>query len=412
MGQIVKTVEKAYIPITKTQFDSAEEQAVIDTLRSGWVVQGPRVAEFEKLFAGYTGSRYAIAASSCTTALHLTLVASGIGPGDSVIVPSLTYIATANAVEYAGAKPIFLDIDPVTFTLDVRKMESALKQNYSQAIKAIIPVSLFGLCADMPEINRIAKKYDLKVIEDAACGLGAYRGDRHAGTEASAAVFSLHPRKAISTGEGGMVTTDDDAIADAVRSLRNHGASTSDMERHINKGGSLLPEFNVLGYNYRLTDIQGAIGVAQMAKADWIFSERRKIASRYDRLLKDVPGINTPTVPNGCVHAYQSYVCYYKFNPAQNAGELDWGRIDEANRERNQVMAALENEGIAVRQGTHAVHTLGYYQKKYGLHDRDFPYAYMADRLSMALPLYPGMAVEDQDRVVATLKKLMNSRTR
>ncbi|MCK5127179.1 MAG: DegT/DnrJ/EryC1/StrS aminotransferase family protein [candidate division Zixibacteria bacterium] len=407
MGNDVKNAEKKIIPITKPQFDESEEQAVIDVLRSGWVVQGPKVAEFEGLFAEFTGAKNAIAVSSCTTALQLALIAHSIGPGDKVLMPSLTYIATANAVEYVGATPVFVDIDPATLTIDPDDLRACLKANHTSDIKAIIPVSLFGLCSDMPAVNALAQEYNLIVIEDAACGMGAYRENHHAGTEASAAVFSLHPRKAITTGEGGMIITDDDDKADLMRKLRNHGASASDLERHLKEGGSLLPEFNLLGYNYRMTDIQGAIGVEQMKKAKNLFNARRKVAARYDEMLKGIKGIYSPFIPDGFISAYQSYVCYYKFDPQFKSARFDRNQIQVWNKERNQLMAGLESEGITVRQGTHAVHTLGYYRNKYNLTDFDFPFAFIADRLSITLPLYPGMPKDDQKRVVETLKSLL-----
>ncbi len=398
---------KSVIPITTPQFSEAEENAVIEVLRSGWVVQGPRVAEFERAFAEFTGCKHAVAVSSCTTALHLALLAADIGPGDIVLLPALTYIATANAVVYTGATPAFVDINPATFTIDPDDLRAYLHGNDTTNVKAIIPVSLFGLCADMPEITEIAGAYNLTVIEDAACGMGAYRDGNHAGTEAQSAVFSLHPRKAITTGEGGMIITEDDALADKMRMLRNHGASATDMERHLKEGGSLLPEFNMLGYNYRMTDIQGAIGVEQMKKAKNIFDGRRKAAARYDEMLKSVKGIFAPHIPEEYTSAYQSYVCFYKFDPLMKTAKFDRNQILTWNTERNQLMAKLEKQGISVRQGTHAVHTLGYYRDKFGLSDFDFPFAFIADRLSITLPLYPGIPEADQKRVIETLAQLM-----
>lgn len=406
MGSTATLPNTKAIPVTKIQFDEAEERAVQEVLRSGWIVQGPKVAEFEKLFAEFTGSNFAVATSSCTTALHLALLTSGIGPGDTVLVPSLTYIATANAVEYVGARPVFVDIDPEYFTIDTEAARRHLETNEGKDIKAIIPVSVFGLCADMTDIRALAGEFNLTVIEDAACGMGAYRQGRHAGTEADIAVFSLHPRKAITTGEGGMIITNNQDYAEMARKLRNHGASASDMERHLQQGGSLLPEFNMLGYNYRLTDIQGAIGVAQMGKAEQIFSSRREAARRYDELLQEIAGVSKPRYPENYRHAYQSYVCYFGYMPRRD--RIDFEQVIESNKRRNRLMAGLEAEGISVRQGTHAVHTLGYYRDKYELTDSDCPAAFAADRLSIALPLYPGISPEDQERVADTIRRLVS----
>jgi dTDP-4-amino-4,6-dideoxygalactose transaminase len=374
-------------------------------------VQGPNVAEFERRFAVFTGARHAIAVTSCTTALHLALLAAGVGPDDEVLVPSFTYVASANAIEYTGARPVLIDINLDTFNMDPDGIRDYLRREHGDRTKrpkCLLPVSLFGLCADMPSINRISEEYDLVVIEDAACGFAARREAHHAGTEALAGCFSFHPRKSISTGEGGMVITDNEILADSIRKLRDHGASQTDMERHLKHGGSLLPEFTVLGFNCRMTDIQGAIGAVQMDKAEAVISSRREAAARYDLLLEDVAEVRAPRTPEGYAHAYQSYVCLYRPEVAEvTGGAANWSDIDSANRERNRIMAGLESEGISVRQGTHAVHTLGYYQNKYGHADHDFPMAYAADRLSITLPLYVGITEEDQVRVTDTLRRMI-----
>jgi len=391
----------APIPITRPAFDDDDIRAVSEVLKSGWVVQGPRVKEFERLVCEFTGREHAIATTSCTSALHLSLTAAGIGPGDEVLLPSFTFIASANAVEYTGAKPVFIDIDLDTYNICPEKIEEYLENKNPDDLtrpKAIMPVALFGLCADMGAINRLALKYNLRVIEDSACSLGAYRFGRHAGTEGLTGNFSFHPRKALSTGEGGMVITDNASMADRIRKLRDHGASKTDLERHLSEGGSLLPEYDVLGYNYRMTDIQGALGVNQMKKAAAILEGRRTAALRYYRLLENVPEIVPPAVPDKYHHAYQSFVCLYR--PVDNAPE----EIHRLNRERNRLMAHIESRGISVRQGTHAVHTLGYYKNKYELENFDYPRSYIADRLSITLPLYYDMSEEEQKRVVETIR--------
>lgn len=402
------------IPIARPYFGKEEEAAVCEVLRSGWVVQGPRVAAFEEAFKKFLGVTEAVATSSCTTALHLALGAAGIGPGDEVVVPSFTFIASANAIEYVGARPVFVDVDPRTYTMAPEKLDEYVRQcsrRGSPLPKAVIPVSLFGLCADMGAIARIAKEHALIMIEDAACGFGASREGRRAGTEALVGCFSFHPRKAITTGEGGMVVTGDAGIAQTVRMLRDHGASKSDLERHASHGGSLLPEYRVLGHNYRMTDLQGALGVVQMEKAATVLQKRREAAVYYDYLLRQVEEIVPPFTPRGFGHAYQSYVCLYRGRERYAAEDekIDWEKAERANQARNLLMAALEERGISVRQGTHAVHTLEYYRQKYGLRDRDLPRAYLADRLSMALPLYCGITPEEQERVIRELKAALGT---
>lgn len=395
---------KRNIPITKPCFDEEEREFIQKPLETGWLVQGPYVAEFEKMFAEFTGASYSKATSNCTTALHLALEALGIGRGDKVIVPSFTYIASANAVEYTGAEVVFCDIDLRTFTIDVNKMAELIEADKEKRIMAVMPVNLFGLCSDLPAISDIAKKHGIKVIEDSACGLGAFIDNKHSGTFGAAGCFSFHPRKSITTGEGGMLVTDNKEIAEKVSSLRDHGAGKSDLERHKTQGGSLLPAFNVRGYNYRMTDIQGAIGVCQMKKARDILGERRAVAEKYNSELKHADRLTVPFVPDGYIHGYQSYVCL--FCRDEDLPDLTIEKIDALNKERNRAMNLLEEKGIATRQGTHAVHTLGYYKDKYKLNDNDFLMSYAADRLSITLPLYAGMTDEEFDYVVENLREV------
>lgn len=389
------------IPITKTVFGEDEKKTIIQPLESGWVVQGPFVSKFQELFSTFVNTKYAYATSNCTTALHAGLEALGIGEGDKVIVPSFTYIASANAIEYTGAKPIFCDIDLKTFNIDITHMEDLIKNDPS--IRAIMPVNLFGLCANMLHIMHVAKHYGLKVIEDSACGFDSWINEQHSGTFGDCGCFSFHPRKAISTGEGGMLVTNDTDIARSVEQLRDHGASKSDLQRHIQEGGSLLPEFNIRGYNYRMTDIQGALGVCQMNKQEYIMKGRRKVAAWYDDALKEVPALMVPYIPHGFRHGYQSYVCLFTNN--ENITQLTKKQIDRLNISRNHLMSKLEKRGIATRQGTHAIHTLGYYKNKYQLHDEDFLMSYAADRLSIALPLYTEMSENEFEYVIDALKR-------
>ena len=394
---------KMNIPITKTIFGDEEKEAIVKPLETGWVVQGPNVAKFQNMFADFTGSKYAHAASNCTTALHLGLEAMDITKGDKVIVPSFTYVASANAVEYTGAEVVFCDIDLKTFNIDETKLEEIIKKDSS--IKAIMPVNLFGLCANMPYIMELAKKYNLKVIEDSACGFDGWIGDKHSGTFGDCGCFSFHPRKSICTGEGGMLITDDEDIANKVSQLKDHGASKSDLQRHKEKGGSLLPDFTMRGYNYRMTDMQGALGVCQMDRKEYIMNGRREVASKYDEVLKDISQLLTPYIPENYKHGYQSYVCI--FTDGEDISNLTKEQIDRINIKRNIFMEKLEEMTIATRQGTHAVHTLGYYKNKNNFKDEDFLMSYAADRLSIALPLYAGMTNEEFDYVISNIKEAL-----
>ena len=379
------------IPIAKPYFDAREKRAVAEVLDSGWVAQGPRVAKFEKMVCLYTGSGFAKATTSCTTALHLALIACGISHGDEVILPSFTYVATANSIEYVRAKPVFVDIDLKTFNIDARQIEEKI----TQRTRAIIPVHLFGLSADIDPILKLAKKYKIKVIEDAACALGCWYKGRHAGTMGDCGCLSFHPRKSITTGEGGMVLSNNREIADNIEALRNHGAAISDLARH-KKRGYLLPEFNILGFNFRMTEFQAAIGIEQMKKFPRILEAKKKLAGHYDKNLPDC--LVTPHVLPRYLHGYQAYVCLFK-------GKKE-GSLKKQSKDRNEMMAALDKEGIATRQGTHAVHALGYYRKKYNIKEQDFPNSFKAECLSITLPLYKGMNKIEQDYIVGKIKEI------
>lgn len=381
------------IPITRAVFDDAEVRAVAAVLESGWVAQGPRVAEFEDAFRVFTGLPETVACTSGTTALHLALLAEGIGPGDEVIVPSFTWVASANAALHAGATPILADVALDTFNVTAEEID----RRVTARTRAIMAVHLFGLAAEMDEILDLARARGIKVIEDAACALGTcYRG-RHVGAFGTGAAFSFHPRKAITTGEGGMYTTTDPARAAHVRSLRDHGAKRPDPARSGSRGASSLPVFDMVGYNYRMTDIQAAVGVVQVGRLERILADRIGRAKRYDGLLAGLDGLVRPIEPDAHRHSYQSYVCRV---PVQ---ELTEREIASGNACRNAVMSALEQDRIATRQGTHAVHMLDYYARTYGFRPIDFPGAFAADQLSLALPLFAGMTDEEQDRVVERL---------
>ncbi len=361
-----------------------EWEAVREPLESGWLTQGPKVAAFEKAFAIRHQVPHAIATTSCTTALHLALLALGIGPGDEVIVPAFTWVATANVVVYCGATPIFADVRRETFNID----PDAVARCVTPRTRALIAVHLFGLPADIDAL-RSALPDHVAIVEDAACAAGASFRGRSVGALGEVAAFSFHPRKAITTGEGGMLTTLDPARAATAEMLRNHGAATSEEDRHRGPRPYQMAEFNMLGFNYRMTDLQGAVGLVQLGKLDRFIRERQVWAGYYDTELAKVPWLRTPAVPADVQHAWQSYVVYV--DP------------DSAPMPRNEMMERLHRLGIATRPGTHAVHGLGYYRQKFGTSPEQFPAAWDCERQSMAIPLHNRMAPTDFERVVEAL---------
>ena len=378
--------EPRRIPIAKPHTGEDEWQACRDPILSGWLTQGPKVAAFQEAFAARHQVRHAFATTSCTTGLRLILAALEIGPGDEVIVSSFTWVATANVVVHCGATPVFADIDPATYNLDPARVA----ERVTPKTRAIVPIHLFGLCADVEAIAAAAA--GVPIVEDAACAVGAGYKGRPAGGLGRAAAFSFHPRKVITTGEGGMVTTDDDALAARIDSLRNHGASVPEEQRHHGPKPYVLPEFHLPGFNFRMTDLQGAVGLVQLEKLDRLLAERRRLAARYDEALAEVPWLRTPRVPEGYEHGYQSYVCM----------------VDEsrAPAPRNALMEALQQKGVSTRPGTHAVHLQAYYRDRFGWSPDDCPVARDGDRLSMAIPLHNCMGDEDLDYVVDAIRSL------
>lgn len=356
-----------------------------DTIFSGWLTQGPKVAEFEQQFAQRHQVSHALATTSCTTALHLILTAMGIGEGDEVIVPAFTWIATANVVLYCGAKPIFIDVDPLTYNMN----PDLISQKLTSKTKAIIVVHLFGLCADMDAICAVAN--GVPIIEDAACAAGASYKRRPAGSLGLAAAFSFHPRKSITTGEGGMVTTNDAQLAERMNCLRNHGASLSEEQRHNGSRPYLLPDFNLLGFNYRMTDLQASVGLVQLRKLDAFIVERQRLAKVYCDELSVVPWLNTPVIAKDCEHAWQAFVCQV---------------TKSMTISRNEVMQQLLEKGIHTRPGTHSVVSLGYYMQNQGTRPQDYPAASAVAENTLALPLHNKMNEEDIDYVIAAIKQL------
>jgi perosamine synthetase len=374
------------VQIAQPSVGEDEWLAVREPLMSGWMTQGPKVAAFERAFADRHSVSYALATTSCTTALHLALAGLGIGPGDEVIVPSFTWVATANAVLYCGATPVLCDVDPRTNNID----PDSMREKLTTRTKAVIPVHLFGLCADMDAL-RVALPEHVKIVEDAACAAGAAYHGVSAGALGDVACFSFHPRKSITTGEGGMVTTNDAEFARRADVLRNHGASISEEQRHQGLQPYLLAGFDDLGFNYRMTDLQAAIGLVQLEKLDAFITERDQWAQFYRRELGDLDWLQPPLAPNNGRHAWQAYVT-----------SVDPKR---APLPRNELMARLHARGIATRPGTHAVHMLGYYRDRYGYSADELPGARDCAHNTMAIPLHNRMTEEDYIYVVDNIKE-------
>ncbi|CAN1209701.1 Glutamine--scyllo-inositol transaminase [Tumidithrix helvetica PCC 7403] len=369
--------------ITHPFFDEQELLLLKQCLDSKWVTQGALTQQFESLFRQRHNVEYAFATTSCTAALHMAMVALEIQPDDEVIVPAFTWVTSAHCVEYVGAKVVFVDIEPETFNIDPVALEAAI----TSKTKAIVVVHLFGLAAKMQEIMAIARKYNLAVVEDAACATGTTYDGKPVGAIGDIGCFSFHPRKVITTGEGGMVTTNNPKLAERIKILRNHGASVNpdiDSSKPYYMG-----RFDHLGFNLRFSDIQAAIGVAQMGKLDKLLDERFACAKRYDAFLSPINELAIPQIPSPCGHSYQSYVVRLSIGGTQR---------------RNALMDALSTEGIQTRPGTHAVHRLGYYQQKYATLPQAYPEASQAEDLSITLPIFPGMTDADQLKVVDVLK--------
>ncbi|MCI0413165.1 DegT/DnrJ/EryC1/StrS family aminotransferase [bacterium] len=372
------------IPITRPFFDSAEENAVIEVLRSGWVSQGKKVADFEKRVANFVGRKYAVAVSSCTAALHVAALAAGFGPGVEVVVPAFTWISTVNAVESTGATPVFCDIDPFTFNID----PASARARITSKTRGIIPVHLFGLAAEMSALMDLSE--EVLVIEDAACALGSYYKNEHVGRFGQIGCFSFHPRKSITTGEGGMLVTDNENYYRSFLQFRNIGSD----------GASVSPDFTVLGYNYRMTDLQAAIGLTQFQKLPSVLQMRKACAKNYDDLIGNSSlhdWLESPSASQSSVHSYQSYVCKIKTDTHHIES------LRSLSDRRNKLIHALASDGIETRPGAHAPYLLSYY-KKYGFKVQDYPNALEADWLTIALPIFPQLLREDQEWICSRLQ--------
>lgn len=374
------------IPVMRPWLGEEEAAAAAAAVLSGWVAQGPRVAEFEEAFAQATGTGHAVAVSSCTTALHLALIVAGVGPGDEVVVPSLSFIATANAARYVGAVPVFADVEEGTQNLTPATVEPHL----TERTRAVVLVDQAGVPADLVSMRALCDPRGITVIEDAACAAGSvYRG-RPVGAGADLAAFSFHPRKLLTTGEGGMVVTPNGDVAARLRRLREHGMDVSAAQRHASRQ-PVIERYSEVGFNYRMTDVQAAIGLVQLAKLAELVTRRRTLARRYQHLLAGVGGLRTIQDPGYGTTNYQSF----------------WVMLpEEFPVSRDELLTGLAEAGISARRGIMAAHLEPAYQ--------DQPHATLpvTERLtarSLILPLFHDMTEEEQDRVVSVVRSAAGS---
>lgn len=367
------------IPLLRPYFDGEELKEIQKVLDSGWVSQGPKVEEFEHILAEYLGVKYCIAVCNCTAALHVSLLSVGVKENDEVLVADYTFPATGHAVLYCRAHPVFVDVDPRTYNMDPR----ALEDKISEKAKAVIPVHTFGQPADMGPLVDIARNHDLKIIEDAACALGAKYKNQYAGTMGDVGCFSLHARKGITTGEGGFVVTNDRDIAERVQMLSVFGM-TSAWERE-KEGAFIIPEFREVGYNYKMSDINAAIGIAQMRKLDKIIRRKQALATYWDNLLEDIPLIEPPFVNEHVTPVYQSYVPL----------------VDRKIR-RDHLITVLGKKGVQATIGTYASHI----QPVYRTQDV-CPVSLDTFRRAVALPMYYNLGESDIDKAAAAVKEAL-----
>lgn len=375
------------IPIAKPYLTKDEAQAAYDTILSGWITQGPRVAEFEEKFANYTGAKYAVAVSNCTTGLHLAMIVAGIKSGDEVICPSMSYIATANCIKYVGATPVFAEVSSHTYNLDIVDTEKKI----TSKTKAILLVHQIGMPADIDAFQTLCRKYNLKLIEDAACAAGSSYNGNKIGSHSELVCFSLHPRKVISTGDGGMITTNKEDYYNRLKLLRQHGMSINDRVRH--ESSKIIFEDHLeIGYNYRMTDIQASVGIKQLEKLDWIIEERRKIAKQYHEAFKDIQCIQLPIEADGFFSNYQSYSIYLK---------------DNCPLRRNDLMQKMLDSGISTRRGIMTIHRETAY--KIECISTKLPISEEVSDNSIIIPLYVPMEPEDVEKIITHLMLFINS---
>lgn len=367
------------IAFSRPFFGEAEAEAAAAVVRSGWVVGGPRLAEFEQRFAALCGVEHAVGVSSWTTGAFLVLHAWGIGPGDEVIVPSLTFISTVNVIRHVGATPVFAEIDPDSYNID----PADTARRITSRTRVIMPVDQLGLPCDIDAIGDLARRHGLRVLDDAACAFGSRNQGRPVGGLADATVFSLHARKVVTTAEGGMITTDDAALAERLRRLRHQGMSLSDYARHAQRP-TRFESYPEIGYNHRITDIQAAIGLAQLDRLDDILERRRAVAARYQAQLAGHPVLMPPHVPSGLLHNWQSYQVRLR---------------ERTGWSRNEAMDRLFDLGVPTRRGVMAAHL----EPPYRSGEPSLPLTESTAAWTLQLPMHPGITAEQQDRVLRAL---------
>ena len=376
---------RRWLPYGRQELDEDDIAAVVAVLRSDWLTTGPKVAEFERAFADFVGTREAVAVSSGTAALHTLMFALGIGPGDEVIVPAMTFAATANSVVFQGGTPVFADVVPETLLLDPASVEACI----TPRTRAVVAVDYAGQPADYAALRTIADRHGLALVADACHALGGSDQGRPVGSLADVSAFSFHPVKPITTGEGGMITTDDSEVARRMRVFRNHGMTTDHRERE--QQDSWFYEMVELGYNYRLTDFQCALGFSQLRKLpDWV-ARRQAIARAYDEALADVPGVKPLAVRAGVIHAYHLYVIRLE--------------IDRLQKNRAEVFTALRAAGIGVNVHYIPVHLHPFYRERFGTGPGQCPVAEVAYEQILSLPIFPAMSGQQVDDVASTLLK-------
>lgn len=381
-----KPVRQQMLPYGRQWLGEDDIAAVVEVLRTNWLTTGPKVGEFEQVFAQFVSAKEAVAVSNGTAALHAAMYALGIGPGDEVIVPPITFAASANCVVYQGGTPVFADVNPDTLLLDPKQVEAKITPH----TKAIIAVDYAGQPCDYDALRIIANQHGLALVDDACHAIGGSYKGRSVGTLADLNTFSLHPVKHITTGEGGMITTDDSELARRMRVFRNHGITTDHRQRE--KLGSWVYEMVDLGYNYRLTDFQCALGISQLRKLPGWVARRQEIARHYDVAFAQTPYIKPLGVREDVSHAYHLYMIRL------NNKQLQSKRAD--------LFAALRAEGIGVNVHYIPVHLHPYYQKQFGTKRGDYPIAEAAYEQLLSLPIFPRMSNQDIEEAISAVFKV------
>ena len=386
-------VRQAFLPYNQPDIEQGEINEVVDTLRSGWITTGPKTKEFEERFSKYVGSKFAVAVSSCTAGLHLILNAAGIGEGDEVIVPTMTFCATANVAVHVGATPIIVDVEPDTLNLSPQRLEAAI----TPQTRAVMPVHLYGHPCDMDRINEIAKAHRLLVVEDAAHAAGAEWHDRRIGALSPATAFSFYATKNLTTAEGGMITTDDDDYAEQMRIWVLHGISHDAWKRYSAEG-SWYYEVCVPGFKYNLTDLQSALGLHQLARLEAMNRRRTELAAIYHAGLCDLPEVELPAVRPGIRHAWHLYAIRL--------------RLERLTINRAEFIERLKAEGIGTSVHFIPLHRQPYYRDRFGFQAADFPVADDAYERLISLPLYSRMTEQDVNDVVEAVWRVVQRHRR